>query len=188
MLTLRTWLRRRASMQLPASKDCRRPCKTSGLQAVWYSSSVLFDSSMGQYHKTDWIVEPPPSVQMSWKGVVRAVPANANDSVYCANLAMAAVHGAMAGYTGITVAKTDLRYYADNLFMLRHHGTDFNSDNSIDGAQCLYGHFVFCSALCDWSFCFRSVSMQSPVAVVGSSAISALTHSRMGQFNPSKSE
>ncbi|CAK0803280.1 unnamed protein product, partial [Prorocentrum cordatum] len=39
--------------------------------------------------------------------MVRAVPANANDSIYCAALAQAAVHGAMAGYTGVTVGKVD---------------------------------------------------------------------------------
>lgn len=38
---------------------------------------------------------------------VRAIPANPNDSIYCSVLASGAVHGAMAGYTGITVAKVD---------------------------------------------------------------------------------
>merc|ERR1740121_2695162 len=39
--------------------------------------------------------------------MIRAVPANANDSIYCAALAQAAVHGAMAGSTGVTVGKVD---------------------------------------------------------------------------------
>eukprot|EP00443_Scrippsiella_acuminata_P111992 CAMPEP_0115576416 /NCGR_PEP_ID=MMETSP0272-20121206/2544_1 /TAXON_ID=71861 /ORGANISM="Scrippsiella trochoidea, Strain CCMP3099" /LENGTH=3038 /DNA_ID=CAMNT_0003011193 /DNA_START=42 /DNA_END=9158 /DNA_ORIENTATION=- len=42
--------------------------------------------------------------------MIRAVPANANDSIYCSILAHAAVHGAMAGYTGMTVAQVDERY------------------------------------------------------------------------------
>eukprot|EP00928_Gymnodinium_smaydae_P064585 TRINITY_DN4786_c2_g4_i1.p1 TRINITY_DN4786_c2_g4~~TRINITY_DN4786_c2_g4_i1.p1 ORF type:complete len:1698 (+),score=336.90 TRINITY_DN4786_c2_g4_i1:621-5096(+) len=41
---------------------------------------------------------------------IRAVEANANDSVYCSILAQQAVHGAMAGYSGITVGKVDERY------------------------------------------------------------------------------
>lgn len=39
--------------------------------------------------------------------MVRAVPANTNDSIYCTELAQAAVHAAMAGYTGVTVGKVD---------------------------------------------------------------------------------
>mmetsp|Transcript_20087 Transcript_20087/g.45028 ORF Transcript_20087/g.45028 Transcript_20087/m.45028 type:complete len:1377 (+) Transcript_20087:92-4222(+) len=39
--------------------------------------------------------------------MIRAVPANPNDSIYCTVLGQYAVHGAMAGYTGITVGKVD---------------------------------------------------------------------------------
>lgn len=42
--------------------------------------------------------------------MIRSVPANANDSIYCALLAQQAVHGAMAGYSGITVGKIDERF------------------------------------------------------------------------------
>ncbi|MFS7888605.1 putative 6-phosphofructokinase [Helianthus anomalus] len=35
--------------------------------------------------------------------MIRAVPSNASDNVYCTLLAQSAVHGAMAGYTGFTV-------------------------------------------------------------------------------------
>ncbi len=42
--------------------------------------------------------------------MIRAVPANAYDSVYCHVLAQNAVHGAMAGYTGFSCAKVDQRY------------------------------------------------------------------------------
>jgi len=34
--------------------------------------------------------------------MIRAVPSNASDNVYCTLLAQSAVHGAMAGYTGFT--------------------------------------------------------------------------------------
>merc|ERR1719424_350630 len=42
--------------------------------------------------------------------MIRAVPANANDSVLCSVLGQHAVHAAMAGYSGITVGKVDERY------------------------------------------------------------------------------
>jgi len=42
--------------------------------------------------------------------MIRSVPSNAYDSLYCATLAQQAVHAAMAGYTGITVGKVDERY------------------------------------------------------------------------------
>lgn len=42
--------------------------------------------------------------------MIRAVPANAFDSIYCSVLAQMAVHAAMAGYTGISVGKVDERY------------------------------------------------------------------------------
>ena len=42
--------------------------------------------------------------------MIRAVPANAFDSKYCSTLAQNAVHGALAGYSGITVGKVNERY------------------------------------------------------------------------------
>jgi len=44
--------------------------------------------------------------------MIRAVPANAFDSIYCSVLAQMAVHSALAGYTGITVGKVDERFVA----------------------------------------------------------------------------
>lgn len=41
--------------------------------------------------------------------MIRSVPANAADSVYCMILAQNAVHGAMAGYTGFTSAMVNNR-------------------------------------------------------------------------------
>ncbi|KAK4374401.1 hypothetical protein RND71_005078 [Anisodus tanguticus] len=35
--------------------------------------------------------------------MIRAIPSNASDTVYCTLLVETAVHGAMAGYTGFTV-------------------------------------------------------------------------------------
>lgn len=35
--------------------------------------------------------------------MIRAIPSNASDNIYCTLLAHGAVHGAMAGYTGFTV-------------------------------------------------------------------------------------
>ncbi|XP_010688378.2 ATP-dependent 6-phosphofructokinase 6 [Beta vulgaris subsp. vulgaris] len=41
--------------------------------------------------------------------MIRAVPANASDNVYCTILAQSAIHGAMAGYTGYTVGPVNGR-------------------------------------------------------------------------------
>ena len=42
--------------------------------------------------------------------MIRAIPANASDNVYCTLLAQSAVHGAMAGYTGFTVGSVNGRH------------------------------------------------------------------------------
>ncbi|XP_021749758.1 ATP-dependent 6-phosphofructokinase 3-like [Chenopodium quinoa] len=42
--------------------------------------------------------------------MIRAVPANASDNVYCTLLAQSAVHGAMAGFTGFTVGPVNSRH------------------------------------------------------------------------------
>eukprot|EP00245_Coleochaete_scutata_P005262 TRINITY_DN18692_c0_g1_i1.p1 TRINITY_DN18692_c0_g1~~TRINITY_DN18692_c0_g1_i1.p1 ORF type:complete len:598 (-),score=82.73 TRINITY_DN18692_c0_g1_i1:879-2672(-) len=42
--------------------------------------------------------------------MIRAVPPNASDNVYCTLLAHSAVHGAMAGYTGFTVGPVNGRH------------------------------------------------------------------------------
>lgn len=39
--------------------------------------------------------------------MVRAIPSNASDNVYCSLLAQNAIHGAMAGYTGFTVGSVN---------------------------------------------------------------------------------
>jgi 6-phosphofructokinase 1 len=42
--------------------------------------------------------------------MIRAVPANAYDSVYCHVLAHNAVHSAMSGYTGVSIGRVDQHY------------------------------------------------------------------------------
>jgi 6-phosphofructokinase 1 len=42
--------------------------------------------------------------------MIRAIPSNASDNVYCTLLAQSAVHGAMAGYTGFTVGSVNGRH------------------------------------------------------------------------------
>lgn len=42
--------------------------------------------------------------------MIRAIPSNAADNVYCTLLAHSAVHGAMAGYTGFTVGPVNGRH------------------------------------------------------------------------------
>ncbi|KAH0743605.1 hypothetical protein KY290_031598 [Solanum tuberosum] len=42
--------------------------------------------------------------------MIRAIPSNASDNVYCTLLAQSAVHGAMAGYTGFTVGPVNNRH------------------------------------------------------------------------------
>ncbi|KAL8138204.1 hypothetical protein V2J09_004205 [Rumex salicifolius] len=41
--------------------------------------------------------------------MIRAIPSNASDNVYCTLLAQSAVHGAMAGYSGFTVGQVNGR-------------------------------------------------------------------------------
>lgn len=42
--------------------------------------------------------------------MIRAVPSNASDNVYCTLLAHSALHGTMAGYTGFTVGPVNGRH------------------------------------------------------------------------------
>ncbi|XP_073108956.1 ATP-dependent 6-phosphofructokinase 3 isoform X2 [Elaeis guineensis] len=42
--------------------------------------------------------------------MIRAIPSNASDNVYCTLLAHSAIHGAMAGYTGFTVGLVNGRH------------------------------------------------------------------------------
>lgn len=42
--------------------------------------------------------------------MIRAIPSNASDNVYCTLLAHSAIHGAMAGFTGFTVGPVNGRH------------------------------------------------------------------------------
>lgn len=42
--------------------------------------------------------------------MIRAIPSNASDNIYCTLLAHSAVHGAMAGYSGFTVGPVNSRH------------------------------------------------------------------------------
>nr|AIE47272.1 phosphofructokinase [Hevea brasiliensis] len=42
--------------------------------------------------------------------MIRAIPSNASDNIYCTLLAHSAVHGAMAGYTGFTVGPVNSKH------------------------------------------------------------------------------
>ncbi|CAJ1976589.1 unnamed protein product [Sphenostylis stenocarpa] len=42
--------------------------------------------------------------------MIRAIPSNASDNIYCTLLAQGAVHGAMAGYTGFTIGPVNSKH------------------------------------------------------------------------------
>ncbi len=42
--------------------------------------------------------------------MIRAIPGNAADNVYCTLLAHSVIHGAMAGFTGFTVGPVNNRH------------------------------------------------------------------------------
>lgn len=54
--------------------------------------------------------------------MIRAIPSNAYDNIYCTLLAQSAVHGTMAGFTGFTVGPVNSRfaYIPINVSMLIH--------------------------------------------------------------------
>jgi 6-phosphofructokinase 1 len=58
--------------------------------------------------------------------MIRAIPSNASDNIYCTLLAQNAVHGAMAGYTGFTVGPVNGRhayipFYVSNSVPIYNH-------------------------------------------------------------------
>jgi 6-phosphofructokinase 1 len=69
---------------------------------------VYLKDKIMEYSKTnklDWNLKLLDPTYM-----IRAVPANAYDAVYCHVLAHNAVHSAMAGYTGISIGRVDQHY------------------------------------------------------------------------------
>ncbi|KAK9099202.1 hypothetical protein Syun_026247 [Stephania yunnanensis] len=74
--------------------------------------------------------------------MIRAVPSNASDNVYCTLLAHSALHGAMAGYTGFTVGPVNGRHAyipfhikSSVVLSLDHQGQDFLRSNLGLGMQ-----------------------------------------------------
>ncbi|VFQ84691.1 unnamed protein product [Cuscuta campestris] len=61
---------------------------------MWLSEKIKDYSKKRQFPITLKYIDPTY--------MIRAIPSNASDNVYCALLAQSAVHGAMAGFTGFT--------------------------------------------------------------------------------------
>lgn len=59
----------------------------------------------GELSDDNWLLKLADPTYM-----IRAIPSNAADNVYCTLLAQSAVHGAMAGYTGFTVGLVNGRH------------------------------------------------------------------------------
>lgn len=70
---------------------------------LWLSQK-LKDYLIGKEHKEMTLKYIDPTY------MVRAIPSNASDNVYCSLLAQSAVHGVMAGYTGFTCGPVNGRH------------------------------------------------------------------------------
>jgi 6-phosphofructokinase 1 len=86
----------------PTKKDAGGNIKLPDVGVYLKDQIMDFAKKNGE---RDWTVKYIDPTYM-----IRAVPANAYDSVYCHVLAQNAVHGAMAGYTGFSCCKCDQRY------------------------------------------------------------------------------
>ncbi len=62
--------------------------------------------------------------------IIRAIPANANDKVYCGFLGQSAVHAAMAGRTNMVVAKIMDRYIHLPLALVIHKRRKLNTNSN----------------------------------------------------------
>lgn len=65
--------------------------------------------------------------------MIRAVPSNASDNVYCTLLAHSVIHGAMAGYTGFIAGPVNGR----------HAYIPFHVSSFMIGNQFLFFFFLF---------------------------------------------
>jgi 6-phosphofructokinase 1 len=70
---------------------------------LWLCSS-LKDSFQKQHNESLNLKYIDPTY------MIRAIPSNASDNVYCTLLAHSAIHGAMAGYCGFTVGPVNSRH------------------------------------------------------------------------------
>ncbi|CAA7397323.1 unnamed protein product [Spirodela intermedia] len=78
-------------------------------------NKLLHDVGLWLSHKIKEHFAKKPNIFINLKYIdptymVRAVPGNASDNVYCTLLAHSAIHGAMAGYTGFTVGPVNGRH------------------------------------------------------------------------------
>lgn len=80
------------------------------------SGNKLFkDVGLWMTHKIKEHFVKPNKIPVTLKYIdptymIRAIPSNASDNVYCTLLAQSAIHGAMAGYTGFTVGPVNGRH------------------------------------------------------------------------------
>ncbi len=68
---------------------------------------LLWVVSKSLWHAVEWqilLIHTDPTY------MVRAIPSNASDNVYCTLLAHSAIHGAMAGYCGFTAGPVNNRH------------------------------------------------------------------------------
>ncbi|KAJ4956297.1 hypothetical protein NE237_013080 [Protea cynaroides] len=68
---------------------------------------------LSQKIKDHFLVNPKMAVNLKYIDptyMIRAIPSNASDNIYCTLLAHSAVHGAMAGFTGFTVGPVNSRH------------------------------------------------------------------------------
>ncbi|CAH9099176.1 unnamed protein product [Cuscuta epithymum] len=76
---------------------------------------LLLDSGLWLTHKTKDHFTTALNMAINMKYIdptymIRAIPSNGSDNIYCTLLAQSAIHGAMAGYTGFTVGPVNSRH------------------------------------------------------------------------------
>lgn len=82
------------------------------------------------------------SMQTDPTYMIRAVPSNASDNVYCTLLAHSAIHGAMAGYSGFTVGPVNGRHTYIPINVLFSHSFQSSSWLTFSGNWCVAHSFL----------------------------------------------
>lgn len=75
--------------------------------------------------------------------MIRAIPSNASDNVYCTLLAHSAIHGGMAGYTGFTVGPVNGRHAYIPFYVSKMN--QFQNFNNIVDNFCTFFVFSGCN-------------------------------------------
>jgi len=83
-------------------KEAQRACDKSGNRLLG-DIGLFLKEAIASYFSREGIEVNLKYIDPSY--LVRAVPANATDAIYCMQLAQNAVHAAMAGYTGLVVGR-----------------------------------------------------------------------------------